>query len=147
MKQEDTKMLLLKDLCSRLPYGVKVMIEGWDSDMDCEFTTVETLIGIDDRFIHTIWDKTGDKDKHSIIEPLSILDYKPFLRPMSSMTEEEKKELNDVAVINCNEFEGCSTLFDETGFDWLNAHHFDYRGLIPMGLAIEITEENNPYKY
>lgn len=92
MTQEE-KDLVLRDLCSRLPYGVKLLVEGWDSDRGCEFNTVETLIGIDDRFIHTIWDKTGDKDKHSIVEPLSILDYKPYLRPMSSMTEEEAKEL------------------------------------------------------
>lgn len=32
------------------------------------------------------------------------------------------------------------------GTDWLNAHHFDYRGLIEKDLAIEVTEENNPYK-
>ena len=65
---------------------------------------------------------------------------------METMTEEEKEELNEVTVINCNEFEGCSTLFDEEGFDWLNAHHFDYRGLIEKGLAISVTKENNPYK-
>ena len=104
MTQED-KQLLLVDLCARLPYGVKLLVEGWDSDRDCKFDTVETLIGIDDRFIYTIWDKTGDKDKHSIVEPLSILDYKPYLRPLSSMTAEEKEELlNHVVGGECVEY-------------------------------------------
>ena len=29
--------------------------------------------------------------------------------------------------------------------DWLNSKHFDYRGLILKGLAIAVTEDNNPY--
>ena len=90
MKPED-KDLLLRDLCARIPYGVKIMCKGWDSDQGCEFTTVEELVGIDDRFIYTLW--RGEKDKHSIKEPCSITDFKPFLRPLSSMTEEEKEEL------------------------------------------------------
>ena len=89
---KEEKKLVMADLCSRLPYGVKLLVKSWDSDRDCEFETVETLIGIDDRFIHTIWDKTGDKYKHSIVEPLSVLDYKPYLRPLSSMTDEEYEE-------------------------------------------------------
>ena len=44
------------------------------------------------------------------------------------------------SIVCYNEFEGGSTLFDEVGFDWLNAHHFDYRGLIPKGLALEAPE-------
>ena len=139
MKQEE-KELLLKDLCARLPYGVKVLYNGWDSDRDCEFSTVETLIGIDDRFIYTLW--RGEKDKHSIEEPLSITNYKPFLRPMSSMTEEERKIHNGHRLSKWSTY---SEHMSET-IDWLNKNHFDYRGLIPMGLAIEVTEKNNPYK-
>ena len=141
MTQED-KQLLLVDLCARLPYGVKLLVEGWDSDRDCKFDTVETLIGIDDRFIYTIWDKTGDKDKHSIVEPLSILDYKPYLRPMSSMTDAEYEQYKDeeIFVPECED-----NYFDCYGsIDWLNAHHFDYRNLLAKGLAIS-TEEFNPY--
>lgn len=145
MTQED-KQLLLQDLCARLPYGVKVMVRGWDYDRDCDFTTIETLIGIDDRFIHTIWDKTGDKDKHSIIEPLSILDYKPYLRSMSSMTEEEKIEHGDRCYFTLECISTNQQYYFNELYDWLNKNHFDYRGLIPKGLAIEVTEENNPYK-
>ena len=89
MTQEEKELLLKEDICGRLPYGVKILCKGWDSDHGCEFTTVEDLIGIDDRFIYTLW--RGERDKHSIVEPLSITDYKPYLRPMTSMTEEEEK--------------------------------------------------------
>lgn len=69
-----------------------------------------------------------------------ITDMQTYLRPMSSMTEEEEKEFQEIKL---------SYHFDEDSyilFDWLNKKMFDYRGLIPMGLAIEVTEENNPYK-
>lgn len=134
MTQEE-KNLLLKDLCARLPYGVKVLHEGWDSDHGCEFNTVEDLIGIDDKFIHTLW--RGERDKHSIVEPLSITDYKPYLRPMSSMTKQEFLEYTDF----CDSYRG-EELYEL--LDWLNANHFDYRELIDKGLAISI-EEFNPY--
>lgn len=62
---------------------------------------------------------------------------RPHLRRMSSMTEEERKEYETQCFIDddivCH-------------IDWLNAHHFDYRGIIDKGLAIAVTEENNPYK-
>ena len=160
MKQEG-KELLLKDLSSRLPYGVKLLCNGWDSDGGCEFSTVETLIGIDDRFIHTLW--RGEKDKHSIKEPLSILDYKPFLRSMSSMTEEEFENLKEYSELKYDQLDlasfqnGAYKILDfylnevPSGavirvFDWLNKYHFDYRDLIQMGLAIAVTKENNPYE-
>ena len=149
MTQEE-KDLLLRDLCARLPYKVKLFVEGWDSDRGCEFNTVETLIGTDDKFIYTIWDKTGDKDKHSIIEPFSILDYKPYLRPMSSITEDELQryyELCDVdeAVGVGSSIEIIATHDTPKSLDYLNSIHVDYRGLIPKDLAIS-TEVFNPYK-
>lgn len=70
---------------------------------------------------------------------LNSVEFKPYLRPMSSMTEEEK-ELMKGSVICFNELEGNSTLFDEIGLDWLLAHHFDFRGLIEKGLALEAPE-------
>ena len=60
-----------------------------------------------------------------------IHNYLPYLRPMSSMTEEEWKEYNQTI--------GKSFSFTDE-VDWLNAHHFDYRGLIPMGLALKATK-------
>lgn len=61
---------------------------------------------------------------------------KPYLRPMSSMTEEEKKELNNVLEFQYYSDDSC--MCEST--DWLNAHHFDYRGLIEKGLALEAPE-------
>ena len=128
MTQED-KELLLKDLCARLPYGVKVT-----------------------NGIYTIT-LTPCSDTLIIIKNEHIL---PYLRPMSSMTEEEKEEFHklkqfSVTVVMPN---GVSLLkptyivdLEEDGdglnhlYDWLNAHHFDYRGLIEMGLALEAPED------
>ena len=148
MTQED-KLLLLQDLCARLPYGIKILHTGWDYDSDTDFDTVETLIGIDDRFIYAVWDKTGDREKHC----LSVSNWKPYLRPMSSMTEEEKHEydsLCDAMPTYRHEFGNIVEnviLYDNfTSIDWLNKHMFDYRNLIPKGLAIEVNESNNPYK-
>jgi hypothetical protein len=140
MTQEE-KELLLKDLSARLPYGVKIMVERWDSDMDCEFTTIETVIGVDDRFIYTIWDKTGEKDKHSIVEPLSILDYKPYLRPMYSLTEDEMKELAKIDMRRAMYSARHLTYhLDGKIIDYLNEHFIDWRHLIPNGLALEAKE-------
>lgn len=85
----------------------------------------------------------------------------PILRPMSSMTKEEKEELKtlfdakDVTNDSICYLEGgtleeylshISYSFCSKIIDWLNKHHFDFRGLISKRLAIEVTEENNPYK-
>lgn len=72
---------------------------------------------------------------------------KPYLRPMSSMTEEEKEERASIVMVVYN-----GEVIDDDFInivhymDWLNAHHFDFRNLIERGLAIAVTEENNPYK-
>ena len=113
MKQEDREVLL-KDLCARLPYGVKIQVNDW--------AVVNTTL------------KTGH------IERLlnDDIELKPYLRPMSSMTEEEKQILE-----LCNAFVEPRSI--ELKVDFYNQHHLDYRGLIEKGLAIEVTEENNPY--
>ena len=141
MTQEE-KQLLMADLSAMLPYGVKILHTGWDYDSDTDFDTVETLIGIDDRFIYTVWDKTGDREKHC----LSVSNWKPYLRPMSSMTEEEKHKLLKFGAITCLE-NGEVIDVSCVGFerhadvqDYLNACHFDYRGLIERGLALEAPE-------
>ena len=77
------------------------------------------------------------------------LQFKPYLRPLSSMTEEEEKEFNDQMYKAKPYSDGKSyNVYEVIGLDiiYLNSHHFDYLGLIPKGLAIAITEENNPYK-
>ena len=138
MTQEE-KEPLLKYLCMALPYGVKILHTGWDSDSGTDFDTVETLIGIDDKFIYTVWDKTGDRKKHC----LSVSNWKPYLRPMSSMTEEERVERLDILLKYEGHIEEDVTWNYQ---NWLLQHHLDYLFLIPKGLAIEVTENNNPYK-
>lgn len=109
MTQED-KELLLKDICARLTYGVKYNFNGDDG---CDYVLDSiSRISIDDAF--------------------PIEDCKPYLRPMSSMTEEEKEEY-----LNLMPF----TNGWEVVMDWLNAHQFDFRNLIGKGLAIEAPEE------
>ena len=127
MTQEE-KQLVLTDLSARLPYGVKVYV-GDDLAM--------TLRQIDYKCFCESWENEDFKS-HSRWK-LS------YLRPMSSMTEEEKEEY-----CNLQDKFLCSSQYPVTDayelFDWLNAHHFDYRGLIEKGLAIAVTEDNNPYK-
>lgn len=144
MTQED-KELLLKDLSARLLYGVKCTTKSmWDG--------IYTIEGYRDNRFFLDCPVYDEGDDEWMIE--SIV---PYLRPMSSMTEEEFAEYekaNDLDTLDSSE-----TLRENMkakhrvriskwyhGADWLNAHHFDYRGLIKKGLAIAVTEENNPYK-
>lgn len=140
MAQEE-KSLLLIDLCSRLPYGVKVWYkyETWKSK---KFATSirlpEEKIVLSSKF-----NKEGDW--HPIEEAGEIL-VKPYLRPMSSMTEEEVEEYRNID----NRSYSCPMDYAHIPaserIDWLLKNHFDFRGLIPKGLAIEVTKENNPYE-
>lgn len=119
MTQED-KDLLLKDLCARLPYGVKVRIEGdWFYDEREPYDTVlkSEVLG------HLI------ADKYSV---------KPYLRSLSSMTKEEEKEYFGYYFFEKNCF--ANTCGAYKLLEWLNAHHFDYRGLIEKGLALKAPE-------
>lgn len=123
---KEEKRLLLKDLCARLPYKVIVKSVGENK-----------IIGL--------WDLRD-------IDNLPL----PYLRPMDSMTEEEREELKDICTM-CNDepnstYEyfgieifhisryGTNFESDYTAIDWLNSHHFDYRGLIPKRLALPATE-------
>lgn len=120
MTQQD-KDLLLRDLCARLPYNPVVYVDE---------RLPRLRIGASTR----IWEYV------SVDNPC-----KPYLRPMSSMTE---KELREYKCKNDALDENYEVHIDNAypAFDWLNAHHFDYRGLIEKGLAIEVTKENNPYR-
>ena len=129
MTQED-KQLLLKDLCARLPYHCRVFYEYVDDLNNKTYGYSLTL--------NTWCIDEFNADKAVV---------KPYLRSMSSMTEEESDEFQQLDT-ECDKM----PTFDYVSiehyriFDWLNAHHFDYRGLIEKGLAIAVTEENNPYE-
>ena len=118
MKQED-KELLLKDLCVRLPYNVVIRCTDDDTNYKC-FLTTDIL--------------------NELLHNIECYDYKLYLRPMSSMTEEEKEEFESVL----GHYDENNNPYEDFNFgddiDWLNAHHFDYRGLIEKGLALEAPE-------
>ena len=129
--QED-KELLLKDLSARILYGVKVQI---NSD-------VKKVAGVKNGFV-----VTKERGLYSTKEYITRIECcRPYLRPMSSMTQEEEKEYINID----NRSYSCPMAYAHIPasdrIDWFLKNHFDFRGLIPMGLAVEVTEENNPYK-
>ena len=119
-KQE--KQLLLIDLSARLPYGVFVEYEYSDG--------VKRVAKFHGNCLYLM-----------MMGKLQWKDFKPYLRPMSSMTEEEAKDIDNIfSKWRKDGYPyGCTMMFQED-IDYLNAHHFDYRGLIPMGLALEAPE-------
>ena len=121
MKQEPQE-LLLKDICARLPYGIKASYYGVEEE--CE--TWDEIEGI-----------TLDEDFGGYVDigqySLPIERIKPYLFPLSSMTDEQYKEYWEL------EHSGNMEHLSIPALDWLNKNHFDYRGLIPMNLAIDAT--------
>ena len=131
MEQEDKK-LLLQDLCARLPYGV---ICHYNCVIPCGRITLE---------------KTNERDVLKGIIPMSDGhigfmvgidvnalegDIRPYLRSLSSMTEEERKGYKHLVAFSGSS-DGAANFID-----WLNAHHFDHRHLIEKGLALEAPED------
>lgn len=129
------KELLLEDLCARLPYHVKCKI--WLEDG----TTEEGLLDLEHNYGNVLQDAFYYN---------KIKDIKPYLRPMSSMTEDEKNYINykwDADeygnMMTFSSYEGGVSeieLADIVGFqDWLNKNMFDYRGLIEKNIALDCT--------
>ena len=135
MTQEE-KMLLIKDLCARLPYGVKVRRYVYTTPVD-SIQSVELLVL---GWLEELYAEEAE--------------FKPYLFPLSSITEEQKKGLENLGwnfdnfeihnVSEClgtyKEYVAHSDCFNL--IDWLNKNHFDYRGLIKKGLAIDATGLN-----
>ena len=132
MTNEDKK-LLLKDLCARLPYGF--IVHRYCDNCDITFKQNEL-----DDFAHFLEYSEGEI-------------FKPYLRPMSSMTDEEREvwaDLFNLELDKLNEIDDENKAEElapyyfgkshQVSIDWLNAHHFDYRGLIEKGLALEAPE-------
>ena len=139
MTQED-KDLLLKDIFGRIPYGIKC------SYLDIEFNdtthgNLESFEYDDDKDVIFVIDGIGIYSKH----------VKPYLFPLSSMTEEKLKRINDAHhkdvkfIMNMMKQEveyGTDIIVTHEVVDWCNQNHFDYRGLIEKGLAIDCTNLN-----
>ena len=148
MTQED-KQLLLNDLCSRLPYGVRIAYK--ENEHDIHHWTLCTLHAPHISKDGTIIDTGGDgwieyveypgAGMETASRPLHLEKMLPYLRPMSSMTEEERKKY-DKLIANCL-YDAEAYFFENYNrlYDWLLSHHFDYRGLIEKGLALEAPKD------
>lgn len=135
---QENKELLLRDLCARLPYGVKVRC---DFGLDGEITEISRTKN------NLYYCKYLDcKEGYCYIESL-----KPYLFPLSSMTEEQKRNLT--SLFNCHveitQYEIKFSDYHDSNmdnwnkvFNWCYKNHFDINGLITMGLAIDATNLN-----
>ena len=132
---QENKDLLLGDLCARLPYKVKVQ--------DTYYKSLEP---------NPIWllDLHAQKVRLFADEGYQSIEYiKPYLFPLSSMTEEQKNDCpineTNLNIIKSNIGYGIIEMHWRLSYlfvDWCNKNHFDYRGLIPMGLALDATGKN-----
>ena len=129
IKQED-KELLLKDLCARLPYGVFCNI-GLDYPLPLQSLFVDKLDGI-------LLDFYEDGKDYQVY----LGEVKPYLFPLSSMTDKQKGEYNFLCDLVPTELYDFELVDNWRSIDYLNANHFDYRGLIEKGLAIDATGLN-----
>lgn len=117
MTQEEKRLLLI-DLCTRLPYGVMVEIISDGGMVEASYN-MRLDAGLLADLLH------------------SEDDFKPYLRPMSSLTTEETLEFVKTTIKTPDGY----PMWTTDSYDWLNKYHFDYRGLIPMGLALEAPED------
>lgn len=134
MKNED---ILIKDICGRIPYGLRLNVEGE--------TNTYTLLGVANDSVMVMSD-----DKHTMF--LNIKRVKPYLFSFLSMTREQQNEANvfddmdmDILSENLDRNRRDKTNIPTPTYnytDWLDKNHFDYRGLISKGLAIDASKLN-----
>ena len=116
---ENERQLLLRDLCARQFYGTKVL-GPWEKDGPCELSAI---------------DLTHNRQVRIFEDWFNIDDVKPYLRPMSSMTKDEVEQYYKIRTGE-DRYKSLGEL-DAELFDFYHKNHIDYRGLIPMGLALE----------
>ena len=120
----EEKQLLIKDLCARLPYGVEIICEASPRSLTLSAHMLDEII----------------KDSNK-------LQWKPYLRPLSSITEEEKEEASEAIEIELKALQGPGGFTVENAasytfmIDFYNKHLLDYRGLIEKGLALEAPKD------
>ena len=140
---QEQKQLLLIDLCGRLPYGVKCQVQ------EDEFTYIGTLCKLEiDNANGNLLDFA--ESVSGLEWQVYLSEVKPYLFPLSSMTEEQKNDcpINETTLNIINSNIGCYGIIEipwRLSFlfiDWCNKNHFDYRGLIPMSLALDATGIN-----
>lgn len=135
--------LLIKEISSRLPYGVKAQVLGWDEEKG-EIEVPLKIYSINtDGYISFEYN-------HYSVETVYVEDCRLYLRPLSSMTEEEKEELKQISNNYLDEWENTKTPLERWKLDakisylrfvFYNSHHIDWNGLISKELAIAATEE------
>ena len=128
MAQED-KELLLKDLCGRLPHKVKVHLSRKHNRPEEDIVLNNIIVG-----------KDGFVTSNIIGYNYLLSEIKPYLRPMSSMTEEEKIEYQLLCDYYMDDKEEKHYFNNIATIDWYHQKHFDCRGLIKLGLALEAPE-------
>ena len=142
------KELLLKDLSARLPYGVLGQCEI-DASYDTEFETIPQThkfkavaygFNEDSLFVCPMIENQDELEiaNEEIVDGVYILNFKPYLFPISSMTDKQKDEYQYITERWMND--PAYSISDS--IDWLNKNNFDYRGLIEKGLAIDATGLN-----
>jgi hypothetical protein len=128
---QENKELLLKDLSTRLPYGVKC---------DINDNKPYTLSSISNDYDGTLIRFKEQKNGFNMEVYLS--EVKPYLFPLSSMTEEQEIEYDATFATIIYEDGRKDSAMTYKSFDWLNKNNFDYRGLIDKGLALDATGLN-----
>ena len=121
------KELLLRDLCARLPYKLHCCVFRLNGDIK---ENDDILYGVMGDNVVTL---KSDND-----ECLMYYQIKPYLRPMSEMTDDERNELYELTHAGSEDWTFSHNAY--VVIDWLNSKYLDYRGLIPMGLALEAPE-------
>lgn len=151
MTQEE-KDLLIKDICTRIPYEVigKCEIDAsYDTSFDTIFQTHKfdaVVYGFkEDSLLVTPLIEDNDEQnfaEEEVADGVDILDFTPYLFPLSSMTDEQEKELESLMEVVNVPMWGDILAPTIEYYDWLNKNHFDYRGLIEKRLAIDATNLN-----
>lgn len=137
----ENRQLLLSDICARLPYGVKIL------DIPANVVGKLFFVSAIDTVAYEPVDETNNDTGRQ-----TLYNIKPYLRPLSSMTVEEKEELKQEHIKDEKLYAECLTraakgdrsmrgkVIIHYAMDWCNKNHFDYRGLIEKGLALEAPE-------
>lgn len=145
---QEQKDLLIKYLCASLPYGVKIALKNSDAYHHENVAkigdvTIDRLKGFNGRYFSIYHDNPLDWDWY--VNDVNVEDIKPYLFPISSMSEDLINELYtnltelELKAINDEIEHSVVTAFE---IDFYHKHHIDYRGLIPMGLANDATGLN-----
>ena len=153
----EQKDLLLKDLCARLPYGVKIALKNngayhHENIAKKGDVTIEILKGFNGNYFSIRHTNPLDWDWYD--DDIDIEDIKPYLFPLSSMTEEQYNEMQTISGKDCMEHMEIEKewrnnspfthlpLYQHRVIEFFHKYHFDYRGLIPKGLAEDATGLN-----